>query len=68
MKALGKTEKERAEFIVKGCLTRLALMFQFSGRTFTGPEVANVILATWFAHDRPEILTEQEQLTEGQSV
>jgi hypothetical protein len=68
MKPLGKTEQQRAEFIVKGCLTRLALMFQFSGRTFTGPEVANVILAAWFAHDKPEIFTEQEQLTEGRNA
>lgn len=68
MKLLGKTEQERAEFIVKGCLTRLALAFYGSRRTFTGDEVAGMILAAWDSYSNPKNLTEQEQLTEGQSA
>lgn len=48
-----KTDREKAaaEFVLKGALTRLALMFQMSGETYTGPEVAGILIAAWQGHE-----------------
>jgi len=52
--AAPKTDREKAaaEFVLKGALTRLALMFQMSGETYTGPQVAEVLIAAWQGHER----------------
>ena len=48
-----RTEQGRTEFVVKGCLTRLALAFQFSEHeAFTRDEVVQVILSAWDAYER----------------
>lgn len=43
-------ERECSEFVLKGAITRLALMFHICDRTFTGPEVAQILLTSWHKH------------------
>lgn len=37
---------------VKGCLTRVALWFQGQRRTFTGAQVAEILIASWLGYER----------------
>jgi hypothetical protein len=44
----GRTKEEQ---IVLGALTRLAIFFQTSRETFTGEQVAEIILMSWHSYE-----------------
>lgn len=61
MKPRTKREKEFAEFVLKGALTRLALMFYASRETYTGEQVSEILLTAWHGYQQantPEALPE----------
>lgn len=57
---MSKRTKEESTTLL--ALTRLAMWFSFSKQTFTGEEVANIILAAWHSYERSKEAREQPAL------
>lgn len=68
--AIPRTAREKAcaEFVLKGAITRLALMFQTSGNMFTGPQVAEALLTALVCHEYGPASESPLVLQEGQPV
>lgn len=58
-------KKVTPQFAVKGCLTRLALWFSGQRRSFTGEQVAEILIASWLGYERD---VPASRLEEGQSL
>jgi hypothetical protein len=61
--------REAAEFVLKGSLTRLGILFQVSRRHWKGEEVAGFLLHVWQAYcktkDFDQADPEQSALVDG---
>jgi hypothetical protein len=54
-----RTREERAVLL---CLTRLAMFFNTSGHTYSGQQVAEIILTAWHSYEQSKQVKEQPAL------
>jgi|SRR5579862_3387914 len=59
---IARTAEEKA---VLGALTKVALWFSFQRGTFTGPEVANMLLGAWHSYEGSKVVEVGKALAGG---